>query len=150
DMLYLAGDKARPVRLQGGFVSEEEVRQVVAAVRETGETDYDETVMSAATGGVASQGEMGDDPLLEEARQVVVRSDKASASLLQRRLRVGYARAARLLDMLEERGVVGTAEGNKPRPVLRREAQEESAQPLPTEGEAETARDDFANRDETW
>jgi S-DNA-T family DNA segregation ATPase FtsK/SpoIIIE len=118
DMLYLAGDKARPLRVQGGFVSEDEVRQVVAAVRATGKPQYEESVTSVAASGSSAAGEMGDDPLFDEARRVVVQSRKASASLLQRRLRVGYARAARLLDMLEEQGVIGEAEGNKPRPIL--------------------------------
>ena len=126
DMLYLAGDKARPLRIQGGFVSEEEVRKVVAAVRATGQAQYDEAVTSQTSGSSGMSGEVGDDTLFAEAKRVVIQSDKASASLLQRRLRVGYARAARLLDMLEEAGVIGRAEGNKPRPVLARGEEEDS------------------------
>lgn len=127
DMLYLSGDKARPRRIQGGFVSEEEVRRVAAAVRRTGGAQYDAAVTSSA----AREGSTGvidgaEDALLAEAKQVVVQSGKASASLLQRRLRVGYARAARLLDMLEERGVIGAGEGNKPRVVLVEDGVEEA------------------------
>jgi DNA segregation ATPase FtsK/SpoIIIE, S-DNA-T family len=118
DMLYLAGDKARPRRIQGGFVSEEEVRQVVAAVRATGKPQYDDSVTSLAAGGSTIEVDIADEPLFEAAKQEVVRSGKASASLLQRRLRVGYARAARLLDMLEKQGVIGAAEGNKPRAIM--------------------------------
>lgn len=120
DMLYLSGDKARSVRIQGGFVSEEEVRRVVEEVQRTGEPEYNEAVTSLAReGGMAAGGTTADDPLLPEAQRLIVRTGKASASLLQRRLRVGYARAARLLDILEDQGIIGSAEGNKPRPVLR-------------------------------
>jgi S-DNA-T family DNA segregation ATPase FtsK/SpoIIIE len=119
DMLYMSGDKARPVRIQGGFVSEEEVRRVVEEVKRTGEPDYDDAIVAqlhkSGVGGVRGE---SDDPLLEEAKRLVTQAGKASASLLQRRLRVGYARAARMLDMLEDAGVIGEAEGNKPRPVL--------------------------------
>ena len=120
DMLYLAGDKARPVRIQGGFVSEEEVRNVVDVIKESGDPEYDESITSVMHGGSGGGGhsDSGDDPLFEEAKKLVRQAGKASASLLQRRLRVGYARAARLLDMLEDKQVIGVAEGNKPRPVL--------------------------------
>ncbi|MFH1354190.1 MAG: DNA translocase FtsK 4TM domain-containing protein [bacterium] len=118
DMLYLSGDKARPIRIQGGFVSEEEVRRVVKEVQKAGEPDYNEAVTAQVCEGDVLTSGRGDDPLLGEAQRLVVLAGKASASLLQRRLRVGYARAARLLDMLEEQGVIGCAEGNKPRPVL--------------------------------
>lgn len=119
DMLYLAGDKARPVRIQGGFVSEEEVRRVVEEVKRTGEPNYNDAIVAQyrRSGGGGIRGE-ADDPLLQEAKRVIVQAGKASASLLQRRLRVGYARAARILDILEEAGVIGAAEGNKPREVL--------------------------------
>jgi len=127
DMLYLAGDKARPVRIQGGFVSEEEVRSVVEVIKSSGDPEYDESITSAAHGGSSGGGggENADDPLFEEAKKLVVQAGKASASLLQRRLRVGYARAARLLDMLEEKQVIGEAEGNKPRPILIESTDEE-------------------------
>ncbi len=120
EWLYMAGDNARPVRIQGGFVSEEEVRRVVEEVKLTGEADYEDEIVSQphkSIGGGGLQG-VDDDSLLEEAKRVVVRDKKASASLLQRRLRIGYARAARMLDVLEEAGVIGAAEGNKPRAVL--------------------------------
>lgn len=137
DMLYLAGDQAKPVRLQGGFVSEEETRRVVESIQsaET-ESTYDEAITMPAreTGELA--GDASEDSLFEEARRVVVQSRKASASLLQRRLRVGYARAARLLDILEEQGVIGQAEGNKPREVLTRDAERDAyATELPEDRE---------------
>lgn len=123
DMLYLSGDKARPIRIQGGFVSEEEVRDVVNLIKQTGEPRYDEAITSVAAresggGGGGGGGDTGDDSLYNEAKQVVTQAGKASASFLQRRLKIGYARAARLLDTLEEQGVIGPAEGNKPRAIL--------------------------------
>jgi S-DNA-T family DNA segregation ATPase FtsK/SpoIIIE len=120
DMLYLAGDRARPVRIQGGFVSEEEVRNVVDVIKASGDPEYDTSITSVVHGGGSggSQGGRADDPLFEEAKKLVQQAGKASASLLQRRLSIGYARAARLLDMLEDKQVIGVAEGNKPRSVL--------------------------------
>lgn len=121
DMLYLSGDQAKPVRLQGGYVSEDEVRAVVGFIKEhnpVGHEAYDASITERASGGEAGLNEIGDDELFEQAKTVVLQSGKASASLLQRRLRVGYARAARLLDMLEEHQVVAAAEGNKPREIL--------------------------------
>lgn len=122
DMLYLASDNTKPRRLQGGFVSEEEVRQVVSYVVENNEQhefDDDESItrvdLASNAGG---NGEGDDDVLLDDAKEVARVAGKVSASLLQRRLRVGYARAARILDMLEEQGIIGAAEGNKPREVL--------------------------------
>lgn len=122
DMLYLAGDAGKPVRLQGAFISEEETKRVADFVRSTGDpVDYQNEVTehqkSATLWGGKSDEEIDDD-LYEEAKEVVVAAGKASASLLQRRLRVGYARAARLLDMLEEQGVIGPGEGAKPRQIL--------------------------------
>ncbi len=120
DMLFLPGDRAKPVRLQGGFVSEEEVRQVVNDLKEKNPLDmeFDDTIVVPVHAGSGEAGDVGDDVLFEEAKRIVIESGKASASLLQRRLRVGYSRAARLLDMLEEYGVIGVQEGNKPREIL--------------------------------
>lgn len=129
DMLYLAGDTSKPKRVQGAFISEKEVKKVSSFI-------IDQADKFSAQGGPAFGGETGfdlqepnpilsdgfenenDDELFESARELVIEAGKASASLLQRRLRVGYARAARLLDMLEERGVVGPGDGAKPREVL--------------------------------
>ncbi len=120
DMLYLPGDRAKPVRLQGGFISEEEVRQVVQDLQDKNPTEsgYDETIVVPVRAGSIEAGDAGDDVLFEEAKRIVIEAGKASASLLQRRLRVGYSRAARLLDMLEEYGVIAEQDGNKPRDVL--------------------------------
>ncbi len=131
DMLYLAGDTGKPRRLQGPFVSEKEVKGVAKFLKDQeyegeeekiGET-LEESLAQSIEGGSSAGGSVrdlseDDDSLFGEAKETVIQAKKASASLLQRRLRVGYARAARLLDMLEERGVVGPADGAKPREVL--------------------------------
>lgn len=120
DMLFLPGDQSKPIRLQGGYVSEEEVRSVVKDLIEKNdmEFEYSEEITSPTRDHADSVRGPGDDSLFEEAKKIVLESGKASASLLQRRLRVGYARAARLLDILEEHGVIGQQEGNKPREIL--------------------------------
>lgn len=125
DMLFLAGDTAKPRRIQGAFVSETEVRKVVGFIKEqadeplyeSGITEPSKEGMGIDGGGLGDD-DGSEDELYEEAKRIVVESGKASASLLQRRLRVGYARAARLLDILEENGVIGPGAGAKPREIL--------------------------------
>lgn len=121
DMLFLASDHTKPQRLQGGFVSEEEVRSVVQYIIEHNNVDdyrsEDSITVTETAHSLGGEG-AGDDPLFAEAKRIAIQAGKVSASLLQRRLRVGYARAARLLDMLEEQGMISVAEGNKPRAVL--------------------------------
>lgn len=120
DMLYLAGDLSKPVRLQGAFVSEKEVKNVVSHLsRQSFDVEYkDEVSGSQKDGSLNFYNEGADDEMYEEARGLVVKTQKASASFLQRRLRVGYARAARLLDLMEENGIVGPADGARPRKIL--------------------------------
>lgn len=126
DMLFLAGDVAKPRRLQGANVTEKEVKDVVKFIRtqaeeldmgEENEMQVDFNNASSGAGGLAGGDDDADDELFSEAKSVVVMAGKASASLLQRRLKVGYARAARLLDILEEKGIIGPGEGAKPREV---------------------------------
>lgn len=127
DMLFMAGDTAKPRRIQGAFISEQEVKRIVGFLREGSEApEYEheneilETKVGDGSGGLNDfSDEEGEyDALYEDAKAVVVQAGKASASYLQRRLRVGYARAARLIDLLEKNGIVGHAEGAKPREVL--------------------------------
>lgn len=131
DMLFLAGDTAKPRRIQGGFVSEGEVQKIVKFIREqvdasapapegaSEEDIFDARISNALADALDTDEDYGDDdPLYEEARKTVISAGKASASYLQRRLKIGYARAARLLDILEERGVIGPGEGAKPREIL--------------------------------
>lgn len=128
DMLFLAGDTAKARRIQGAFISEQEVKRLVGFLREEMDApEYDGNIFEMRLeGGRNSGGDFSDEedsePLYEDARAIVVEAGRASASYLQRRLRVGYARAARLLDLLEERGVIGPGEGAKPRDVLIRSA----------------------------
>lgn len=145
DMLFLSGDSGKPRRLQAGYVSEEEVHRVVEAIKENAdEVEYDDSVTILQISAQGMGGDAGDDELFEEAKRVVVQSGKASASLLQRRLRVGYARAARLLDILQEQHIISSAEGNKPREVLIRPesplpADEDQSTHIPDEEESSSS-----------
>jgi DNA segregation ATPase FtsK/SpoIIIE, S-DNA-T family len=120
DMLFMTAELSKPRRIQGAYVSDEEINDVVAFLKEKAEPEYNEGVTEKKGGAVAGFGGGGDfdDDLTLEAKEVVIKAGKASATLLQRRLRVGYARAARLLDILEEMGVVGPSEGSKAREVM--------------------------------
>jgi len=124
DMLYLAPEIGKPKRLQGVYLSEKEIAGVVDYLKshnDEGVTAYDETITEhqSAAGYAGSDGE--DDDLLPEAIEVVKQTGKASATLLQRRLKVGYPRAARLLDIMEEKGFIGSGEGAKTREVYMEE-----------------------------
>jgi len=120
DMLFSKPDWPKPKRIQGCFVSEEEIEKVVEHLKSQGEPDYHDEILhlkvSAVGGGVDTGDE--DDPLLWEAADIVVTSGLGSTSMLQRRLKVGYARAGRIMDMLEAKGVVGPPDGSKPREVV--------------------------------
>ncbi len=124
DMLYLPSGQSKPVRIQGIYISSKEIERVVNNIKIHGEPVYLQDIISTKVVGEAVQGlpksELGGDDgddMYEEALKVVLESRKASASLLQRRLKVGYARAARLLDLMEERGVIGPVNGAKPREI---------------------------------
>ncbi len=125
DMLLLGPSSSIAQRIQGAWVTEDEVRAVVAAWRQQSpEVSYDDTVQGSeesatgsSAGGIAG-GDDDDDDLLSQAMELVVRSQLGSTSMLQRKLRVGFARAGRLMDLLEQRGIVGPSEGSKARTVL--------------------------------
>lgn len=121
DMLFKPIDENHPVRLQGSFISDEDVERIVAFVKNQAEADYDDSFdpgevseSDIESGG----GDDGGDPLFEEAKALVIETQKASASMIQRRLSVGFNRATRLMEELEAAGVIGPAEGTKPRKVL--------------------------------
>lgn len=122
DMLFSSPDMAKPRRIQGVYLSEDEVKAVTDYLRKAQAPQYNEEVVSQKVrlAGSKGGGDYGDpdDDMYNEAAEAVLRAGKASASMLQRRLRVGYARAARLLDLLEERGIIGPADGARPRDVL--------------------------------
>lgn len=119
DMLLLTASSSTPRRLQGPWVDEDDVRKVVAHWKRQSPASYVEGIegQEAGAGGGGDEGE-DDDDLLEAAMELVVRSQLGSTSMLQRKLRVGFARAGRLMDLLEQRGVVGPSEGSKARAVL--------------------------------
>jgi S-DNA-T family DNA segregation ATPase FtsK/SpoIIIE len=116
DMLYQSADSPKPKRLQGPFVAEEEIKRVASFLRERGKAEYSEELTKASFANIEL--EKASDSLLIRATEVVVRHKKASTTLLQNKLGIGYVRAARLIDMLEERGVIGPPQGSKPREVL--------------------------------
>lgn len=142
DMLYLSADMNKPVRLQNAFISESEVKKVVDFIAKNNEPELpieigvpggtDSGSAAASSGGSFGDEEEIDDNMYEAARAAVTEAGKASTSYIQRKLRVGYARAARLMDVLEERGVIGPADGAKPREILDRG-------PAPTEEPGGTA-----------
>lgn len=138
DMLLLTADMSKPKRVQGAYVSEEEIDRVVEYLKGDEPPTYDDSITSkgGGSGGTANMfGGASDDQdaLFDDAKKIVIESGKASASLLQRRLKVGYARAARLLDELEEAGIVGPAEGAKPREVFVEHLRPEIEEELPEE-----------------
>ncbi len=123
DMLYLPGNMSRPVRVQGVFVSSKEIERVTNRIKLTTQPDYNEEIISPPKPGGVDIGMVGrsdnsQDNMYNDALQVIKDTGKASASLFQRRLSIGYARAARILDILEENGVIGPSNGAKPREVF--------------------------------
>ncbi len=119
DMLYWSAELSKPKRLQGPYVSEDEVGRIVDALKKEGAPDYNHAVTEASRSAtVMGGGSDAEEPLLDEAVQAIIEAGRASTSLLQRRLKVGYGRAARIMDLLEEKGVIGPGEGAKPREVL--------------------------------
>ena len=131
DMLYAPLGQGKPVRVQGCFISPEEIEQVVQFVKQSGEAHYDNEVIAKieeslqekekggkGAGAAAPEAGEEEDELLPAAVEVVLETGQASVSMLQRRLKLGYSRAARLVDQMEERGIVGPFEGSKPRQLL--------------------------------
>jgi S-DNA-T family DNA segregation ATPase FtsK/SpoIIIE len=134
DMLFLPPDQAKPRRMQGAFVADDEVASVVGFLKsQVPEVHYTEeitsntAVLGGGVGGVrggamGGGGDEGVDPLFNKAVQLIIQADEASATLLQRKLKVGFSRAARILDQLEESGYIGPKNGSKPREILKRTA----------------------------
>ena len=119
DMLFYPSGESKPMRVQGAFISESEVEKVVGFIKETqcGEIEYEDSIMDEINTSVEISNDDRDE-LLEEAIKIVVQIDQASTSLLQRKLRIGYNRAARIMDQMEERGIISQRDGSKPRQVL--------------------------------
>ncbi len=131
DMLYLPLGAAKPIRVQGTYVKDEEINRVVDFVKQNYTADYNEEMISSmeniaaasAKTGTAADGDDAKDEMLPKAIETVVEMGQASTSLLQRKLKLGYARAARIMDEMEEMGIIGPYEGSKPRQVLITKAQ---------------------------
>lgn len=117
DMLYASSDSMKPVRIQGAFVSDEEVLSVVEYIKDSSETNYNEEAIEKVEENITTDLE-DEDELINEAIKVIVADQTASVSMLQRKLKIGYARAGRIIDQLEQKGIVGGYEGSKPRKVL--------------------------------
>lgn len=125
DMLFYPSGAAKPVRVQGAFVSDKEVEKIVGFVKENGEASYSEDILDKienanSTDKEALEQDQDDDsdPFLMEAIDTVVETGQASTSFIQRRFKVGYARAGRIIDQMEERGIISGYQGSKPREVL--------------------------------
>ncbi|HEY1333087.1 MAG TPA: DNA translocase FtsK, partial [Myxococcaceae bacterium] len=119
DMLFLPSNFSKPVRIQGGWVTEKEIEGVVAWVRGQREPEYSAGVEGMGLPPSEEDHDLGgDDDLLEQAADLVIRSQLGSTSMLQRKLKVGFARAGRIMDLLEERGIVGPSVGSRARDVL--------------------------------
>lgn len=125
DMLLLTADMPKPKRIQGAFIDDNETNKVTDFIRDQRKPQYDDEVISQPVqigkGGVVadmSSGNDADDPLYKDAVRAVIEGRKASTSLLQRRLRIGYGKAARFMETMEEQGIIGMADGNRPREVL--------------------------------
>ncbi|MEA2112608.1 MAG: DNA translocase FtsK [Patescibacteria group bacterium] len=135
DMLYLSGDMAKPTRIQSAFISEIELKKTVKFLTDTYQDEIPEEIdISSAEqdknplfDSLSSDREDGqaDEPLYEDAKETIIAAGKASTSYLQRKLRIGYARAARIIDMLEEDGIIGPGEGSKPREVIAEQVEED-------------------------
>jgi S-DNA-T family DNA segregation ATPase FtsK/SpoIIIE len=168
DMLVSTPQIQKPKRLQGAYVSDEEIESIVDFLKQVGEPDYNYQVLEQEnSGGTAFDDEEKDD-LFDDAVQIVIDSDKASTSYLQRRMRIGYSRAARLVDMMEDAGIIGPQNGSKPREVLIDTwPPEEEKEEIPTGPRAHTANsgedndaededdeyidpDDSSGEDEEW
>ena len=129
DMLFLPMGENKPIRVQGAFISDHEVEQIVEFVSDQQEAHYEEKMMPTEE-TTSSPSENPQDELYEEAKALVVDMQTASISLLQRRFRIGYNRAARIVDELEDHGVIGPSTGSKPREVLLEKVEEEPENPL--------------------
>ncbi|MFH1315880.1 MAG: DNA translocase FtsK 4TM domain-containing protein [Candidatus Uhrbacteria bacterium] len=122
DMLFTSAEMSKPKRIQGAYLSDKEIKRVVDFLKGREFPDYNyEITEKHKTGTILDAMDDDDEPLMQEALEVIMQAGKASTSLLQRRLKIGYSRAARIIDLLEEQGVVGEADGSKPREVFMKE-----------------------------
>ena len=148
DMLLLTASMPKPQRIQGAFIDESETSKVTDFIREQRPPQYDHEVVSQPVqlngrGGIVADVEVEDGPEFKRAVEVVIEAGKASTSLLQRRLRIGYGKAARIMESMEEQGIIGPADGSRPREVL-----VHSISDVFGGGSAEEISDDFSEEEE--
>ena len=127
DMLYAPLGEGKPTRVQGCFISSDEIEAVIAHIKQTSTAEYNEEILEHierqaeqvdSKGGASGDPGEDEDEMIEEAIDVIMDCRQASTSMLQRRLKLGYSRAARIIDQIEERGIIGPFEGSKPRQIL--------------------------------
>jgi len=149
DMLFILPEVSKPKRVQAPFVSDKETEKVIEFLKDKEPTDYITAITENKNGnGHENEFSIEEDSFLPEARDLVQRQDKASATLLQRYLKVGYARAARLLDLLEQEGTIGQADGARPREVLRKYQDEEIEETTENISEKETLNENTKDEEE--
>ena len=142
DMLFYPSGAPKPVRIQGAFISDKEVENIVKFLKKDGETEYDAGIIESIEKSgepekaAADEGDEDDtDPLLDEAIDLVVETGQASTSFIQRRFKVGYARAGRIIDQMEQRGIISGYQGSKPREVLMSKERWQELKMAPTDGQ---------------
>ncbi len=155
DMLFYPSGAPKPTRIQGAFVSDKEVENIVKFIKREGDPVYDERIMDSINKADepekvtnANDNEDDTDPLLEEAIELCIASGQASTSQVQRRLKVGYARAGRIIDQMEERGIISGYQGSKPREVLMSKERWEELKMAPNLGKAEVQEEAKASNEE--
>ncbi|MDA3803058.1 MAG: DNA translocase FtsK 4TM domain-containing protein [Patescibacteria group bacterium] len=160
DMLFSTAEVSKPKRIQGAFLSDEEINNIVGYIKEkSGEAEYLEGITDrqkvSGIAGVGLDGNHGDeDELFEEAKEIIIKAGKASTSMLQRRLSIGYGRAAKILDMLEESNIIGPPNGSKPREVMvsqeqyQSESNAMSSAPIHDRNSSKAPENYFSNEDE--
>ena len=141
DMLFLEPGNAKPIRAQGTFLTDPEIEKVVNFIKAQQEPVYDNEILEHQKKSLSGRGDFEKDEFFDEAVQMVLETGQASVSMLQRRLRLGYTRAARIIDAMEEEGIVGPFRGSKPREILIQEYQpkEETSEGEPQPSTEETA-----------
>ena len=143
-MLFYPSGAPKPVRIQGAFISDKEVENIVKFLKKDGETEYDagiiESIEKSGEPEKAAADEEDDDdtdPLLDDAIDLVVETGQASTSFIQRRFKVGYARAGRIIDQMEQRGIISGYQGSKPREVLMSKERWQELKMAPTDGNSQ-------------
>ncbi|MCX5693278.1 MAG: DNA translocase FtsK [Candidatus Omnitrophica bacterium] len=144
DMLFLEPGSPKPIRAQGTFLTDPEIEKVVSFIKEQQEPVYDNEILEQQKKSVSGRGGFEKDEFFDEAVSMVLETGQASVSMLQRRLRLGYTRAARIIDAMEEEGIIGPFRGSKPREILIQEYQSQSKEESPAKEESEASTEEAA------